>query len=341
MSVRVYYNDNEPFVCAWLRNLIAAGHLPAGDVDERPIEHVQASDLAGYDQCHFFAGIGGWAYALQLAGWGDRPVWTGSCPCQPVSAAGKRKAADDARHLWPEWFRLIRECKPQRIFGEQVANGIGFGWLDLVSTDLEAEAYTVGAIVLGAHSVGAPHIRQRLWFVADTEDADGRCRERGTETGARADRERRGRPTGGGPVGFLDDADRAQFAPRQESASEARDETWLPRPGSGRGVDDVADAERRPPERHGCELGRTASGDQGAAQERERVWPNSWDGCELIACRDGKSRPVPTEPALFPLAHGIPNRVGTLRGAGNAIVPPLAAAFVSAYMDVLGLESQP
>src|SRR3990167_8310376 len=120
----VYYNDNEPFVAAWLRNLIAAGHLPAGDVDERPIQAVQPDDLRGYTQCHFFAGIGGWALALELAEWGDRPVWSGSCPCQPFSAAGKGKAGADERHLWPEWFRLIRECRPERIFGEQVAGAI-------------------------------------------------------------------------------------------------------------------------------------------------------------------------------------------------------------------------
>ena len=90
--MKVYYNDNELFVVQWLRNLIAAGHLPAGDVDERPIQEVQADDLKGYTQCHFFAGIGGWALALQLAGW-DGSVWTGSCPCQPFSTAGKGKAA--------------------------------------------------------------------------------------------------------------------------------------------------------------------------------------------------------------------------------------------------------
>jgi DNA (cytosine-5)-methyltransferase 1 len=174
----VYYNDSEPFVCAWLRNLITAKLLPAGDVDERPIEQVTPDEVRGYTQAHFFAGIGGWPYALQLAGWGDRPVWTGSCPCQPFSAAGKGQAEDDPRHLWPQWFRLIRECRPERIFGEQVANGAGKGWLDVVATDLEAEAYTVGTTVLGAHSAGAPHLRARIWFVADTRcwgDQHGRA----------------------------------------------------------------------------------------------------------------------------------------------------------------------
>ena len=168
MNARAYYNEIEPYPAQWLRNLIAEGLIAPGDVDERSIVDVQPDDLKGYTQCHFFAGIGGWSYALRLAGWpDDRPVWTGSCPCQPFSAAGKGKASSDERHLWPAWFRLIQACRPERVFGEQVEAAIGWGWLDLVYSDLEKEGYTVGAAVLPACGVGAQHIRQRLWFVAN------------------------------------------------------------------------------------------------------------------------------------------------------------------------------
>jgi len=169
-----WYNENDPFAAQWLRNLVAAGHIAPGDVDERDMREVGADEIGRYDQCHFFAGIGGWSLALRLAGWpDDRPVWTGSCPCQPFSTAGKRQGGADDRHLWPHWFNLIRECKPAIIFGEQVEAAIGWGWLDAVCADLEAEGYATGAAVLPACSVGAPHIRQRVWFVADADAA--RC----------------------------------------------------------------------------------------------------------------------------------------------------------------------
>lgn len=164
-----YYNEFDPGAAAWLRELIKLGLIADGEVDERSILDVQPVDLAGFTQCHFFAGIGGWSYALRLAGWpDDQPVWTGSCPCQPFSVAGSGRAFDDERHLWPDWFRLIRECKPSVVFGEQVASKHGIAWLDLVSSNMEEEGYAFGAAVLPACSVGAPHIRQRQWWGANS-----------------------------------------------------------------------------------------------------------------------------------------------------------------------------
>jgi DNA (cytosine-5)-methyltransferase 1 len=184
-----YYNEIDPFAVRWLRNLIAAGHLPDGEVDDRNIEDVKPDDLKGFTQCHFFAGIGGWPYALRLAGWDDaRSVWTGSCPCQSFSIAGKRKGAADDRHLWPVWFRLIQECRPAAIFGEQVSAAITLGWWDAVATDLERAGYAAGACVLGAHSVGAPHLRQRLWWVGDAISAGLQRRDEQDVPGKRGGR---------------------------------------------------------------------------------------------------------------------------------------------------------
>jgi DNA (cytosine-5)-methyltransferase 1 len=165
-----YYNEIDPFAAQWLRNLIAAGHIAAGDVDERSIEDVHPDDLRNYTQCHFFAGIGVWSYALRLAGWpDDRPVWTGSCPCQPFSEAGKGSGFDDERHLWPAFHHLIKERRPPVIFGEQVASKDGLHWYDLVRSDMQGIGYAIGGGIIPAASVGAPHIRKRLFFTANAD----------------------------------------------------------------------------------------------------------------------------------------------------------------------------
>jgi DNA (cytosine-5)-methyltransferase 1 len=163
-----YYNEFEAKTATWLRQLIKDKLIPNGHVDERSITDVSPDDLSGYTQCHFFAGIGGWSKALQIVGWpDDRPVWTGSCPCQPYSSSGRNLGNDDERNLWPHFFRLIKKCRPQHVFGEQVENAVGHQWLDMVHSDLEEEGYTVGATVLGAHSVGADHERQRIYWAAN------------------------------------------------------------------------------------------------------------------------------------------------------------------------------
>lgn len=165
-----YYNEHDPYAAQWLRNLIVAGHISPGDVDERSIEEVKPDDLAGYTQCHFFAGIGVWSLALRRAGWSDdRPVWTGSCPCQPFSIAAvawERKGFDDPRHLSPAWLDLVRECKPRVVLGEQVASKDGIAWLDDIFNNLEGSGYACGAHVLTAAGAGADHIRKRTYFVA-------------------------------------------------------------------------------------------------------------------------------------------------------------------------------
>jgi len=161
-----YYNEIDPFCAQWLRNLMAAGAINQGVVDTRSIEDVTPDDLRGFDQCHFFAGIGVWAYALRNAGLGDRRgLWTGSCPCQPFSAAGKAGGFADERHLWPAFHHLISVCRPSIVLGEQVASKDGLTWLDLVSSDMQGSGYAFGAQDLCGAGFGAPHIRQRLWFV--------------------------------------------------------------------------------------------------------------------------------------------------------------------------------
>jgi DNA (cytosine-5)-methyltransferase 1 len=330
--VTAYYNENDKYCTAWLRNLIAAGHIADGDLDERSIIDVRPSDLRGYTQAHFFAGIGGWSHALRLAGWpDDRLVWTGSCPCQPFSSAGAGKAADDERHLWPAWFSLIRECRPATIFGEQVEAAIGWGWLDAVFADLEAEGYACGAAVLPACAVGAPHIRQRLWFVADA-GGQRAGRDTGNGAGAQGESESKRRSdwidagntsVARGAVGLMADADT-----------------------TGRGLERggwLLDGER-PPQRDDAdgrgelhELGDPAQqlsnggGNARTGWGRELTNASPWRDCDWLPCTDGKARPV--ESGTFPLAHGVSGRVGKLRAYGNAIVPQVASTFIGAYLN--------
>ena len=208
-----YYNEIDPFAADWLRELIRAGHIAPGEVDTRSIEDVAPDDLTGFAQCHFFAGIGTWSYALRRAGWADdRPVWTGSCPCQPFSAAGKRKGTADERHLWPAFFHLIGQCRPVTVFGEQVASCDGLAWFDLVSSDLEGTGYAVGAVDTCAAGFGAPHIRQRLYWVAH---ADGKQLHR-----RRFPKERGGAELadGGGTVGLADAPGKQKYEEQQQSA---------------------------------------------------------------------------------------------------------------------------
>lgn len=288
-----YYNEFDPFAAAWLRELICNGHIPFGVVDDRDIKDVTPADLVGFAQCHFFAGIGGWSLALQLAGWPkDRPVWTGSPPCQPFSSAGKQKGKNDIRHLWPKFFDLIRECRPPVIFGEQVAAAIGHGWFDDLQTDLEAEGYAAGMVVLPACSVGAFHRRDRLFYVADSSgDVDNPISKRRHESG------------------------------NDHSEHDGKFSCTAGKTGV------VADS-TMPEEKRLRSLGISMEPQQKAGRSCD---VDPWQGSVFIRCSDGKTRPV--EPTIQPLAHGVSNRVGILRGAGNAIVPQVAAEVIKAYMS--------
>jgi len=103
-------------------------------------------------------------------------ILTGGFPCQPYSLAGKRKGKEDERHLWPEMLRVIRECAPRYVVGENVRGLVGWNGglvFEEVCADLEAQGYAVQPFVLPACSVGAPHRRDRVWFVAYAHDKGG------------------------------------------------------------------------------------------------------------------------------------------------------------------------
>jgi len=302
-----YYNECDKFAANWLRMLIVNGSIAPGDVDTRSIEDVTARDIIGYTQCHFFAGIGGWSSALRLAGWPDsRPVWTASCPCQPFSAAGKGGGVADERHLWPAAHWLIAQRRPVTIFGEQVASPAGLSWFDTVSADLEDTAYSCRAVDICAAGIGAPHIRQRLYFRADSQF---RGLEQLSDTSRKSSEVFRT---------SIESSECLQSISRyMPSSSECAD--------SSSGI--ASDGELQRSGQHGW-LGETETRSATASGATRGFWGDAdwWHG------RDEKYRPI--EPGLFPLAHGVSGRMGKLRGYGNAIVAPLAAEFIKATEEV-------
>ncbi|MDW4578464.1 DNA cytosine methyltransferase [Atlantibacter hermannii] len=385
MKPVAYYNEIDPFAAQWLRNLIAGGHIAPGEVDERSIEDVTAADLRGFTQCHFFAGIGVWSHSLRLAGWpDDKPVWTGSCPCQPFSAAGKGDGFADERHLWPAFFHLISECRPQHVFGEQVAAGNANAWFDLVQTDLEGVDYAFGLVPFTSAGIGAPHIRERAYWVAQAGSEHESAT--GNQTGLAACRR-------GCAVDGLADAsgERCErFNPLLQRKEPGRNAENLPEttgngPSCGMGNANVSRLERL--SGHDGAAGREGQSGSTAAPgiydgmantaselhnqcdncANERGWSGNaeqnwlggqslrplevngfWRDADWLLCRDGKWRPV--EPGTFPLVDGAAarlgrvesrvarvassNRVGRLKGYGNAINAQAAAAFIRAYMGV-------
>lgn len=337
-----YYNEIDPFAAEWLENLILVGAIAPGEVDRRSIEDVAPSDLKGFTQCHFFAGIGVWSYALRQAGWcDDRPVWTGSCPCQPFSAAGKGTGFDDERHIWPAFHHPITFNAPPVVFGEQVSSADGLAWLDLVQSDMEATAYAFGALDLCAAGVGAPHIRQRTFWMAD---ASLQQPKQLTREGPRRTEGRAGAGDGqvarGGKSRVVDDSHDARFQGYAgDDGGSIGQWEGTQRPVAAPSVSGPLEhADGRPiPVPFGEPQGRNGerpdSPDIDGSAGRPGPTNGHWGNVDWLACRDGKWRPV--EPGTFPLAHGVANRVGALRGYGNSIVSQVAEEFIKVAMEWL------
>jgi DNA (cytosine-5)-methyltransferase 1 len=354
-----YYNEFDPKAAAWIKQLIKNGLIADGEVDERSITEVTADEIRGFTQHHFFAGIGGWSYSLRLAGWADdRPVCTASLPCQPFSVAGAQKGVDDDRHLLPHFIELVKHCNFQTIFGEQVPGAIKHGWLDDLCTEMEREKYAVGSIVLTAAGAGAPHIRQRLYWVADSIDKGSQGRLSGWQ-----DQEREivsGHAGCSGTVGGLSNPENGYGGGEPQLATSNVGESWdkLGRDGSCSGMGNTEHAgqftskESRSdatPIRHSKTGANSTSESEGTSTSRII---SEWTDPDWIYCRDEKYRPVKS--SIEPLANGLPRgmgyssypsepiepdntqeaRVMRLKGYGNAIVPQVAASFIKAFLEI-------
>lgn len=317
----IYANEIDPVACAVLR------HCGMADtVDERSIKLVRPDDVRPFRRAHFFAGAGLWEVACRLAGWpADLPLWSASCPCQPFSAAGKGLGTDDARHLWPDLFRLVDACRPPCIVGEQVAGKAGDAWLDGVCTDLESIGYAVRAVEVPASAVDSPQKRSRNWWVAMADSEGERRREGrpeyelwiGRDSAADAhvpmasadSRGRGGRPEDAqrGALGrdAVEWADGGDLADAENEFGEGPGES---REGSGR--------RELSPRGHDSDGG-----------------PSFWADAYWLDCADGKKRRA--KPDLRLLVDGFPRRTDLWRLAGNAIVAPLAAEILASILDTM------
>lgn len=331
--MNAFYNEIESYAADWLENLCSAGYIANGVVERRSIVDLQPKDVAKFTQAHFFAGIGIWSHALRLAGVPDDfNVWTGSCPCQPFSVAGKGEGVDDERHLWPDWFKLIDQCRPAAVLGEQVASKPGLAWLDAVRTDLEGAGYAFGASDLASAGVGAPHIRQRLYFCAfrlvdSSSSRSGRDARAFSGTEGSTERSVRSfvdEPVSASPIGGLGNNNNK----RLEIEHGVGGVLLGPPPGNS----------REAVERAGASVGATRG---------------FWADADWLPCRDGKWRPVESMSQQmvdgvatglgclravdintpFPLAIGAQSRVGRLRGYGNALCAPLAVEFIRSAFE--------
>jgi DNA (cytosine-5)-methyltransferase 1 len=334
---RALYVEINPYCVEWLRNLIQSGFIADGDIADFSLAHIRPSDLRRYTQVHFCAGIGLWSYALRGAGWPDsRPCWTASLPCQPFSAAGKGDGFADERHLWPEFFHLVEQCRPEIILGEQVASKDGLTWLDLIQSNMEGAGYTFGSVDSCSAGFGAPHIRQRMYWMAHAEHAE-RWSQRSIDCEAhgRDGSGRRGDASwvahAHATVGRTDAAGRydshGNDAGRSQGAGNSK----------GRGescalahanVGHTNAARLQRSRQHGLEpsddilSGERYTGiGHNSAAELARPGPTNgfWRDADWIFCRDGKWRPI--EPGTFPLAHGLPRGMG----AGGAELSRLAS----------------
>ena len=322
-----------------------------------------------------FAGIGGFALGLEATGffrttcfvenepycqavlrhhWPDVPVLgdirdvrredlpdpdpgliCGGFPCQPFSHAGKQRAQDDPRHLWPEMLRLIRECRPDWVIGENVTGLIKLG-LDEVLSDLEGEGYATRTFNIPACAVGAPHIRQRLWIIAHADSqgepdgafdgdarqgqlgfgvADAECEGngRGRVSGSRKDKSENGQRPSNQFVRCSKVVADAASIDGQRSIGQGGC-TRESEAASGDGGGDVADADET-----GCEQQRRSK----SAQEEQTSLGH---GGSLSDAASGGRPEVwwKVEPPVGRVVDGLPNRVPQLRALGNSIIPQIA-----------------
>lgn len=255
-------------------------------------------------------------------------VIVGGYPCMPFSLAGKRRGAEDDRHLWPEVRRLVNEIRPTWCIFENVAGHITMG-LDEVLSDLEAQDYAARPFVIPACGVDAPHRRDRVWIVAHANLSSDRRASRSNEEAygeiPEWDNSRVANQSGK-VFTTLADTNGNDRGRERSTEPQGRD-TRLEHGGSserqpvGQSDEDVADTDSE----RGC--GRDTQG-----QDAENVGQSSKH-------KRNNSRRMETwkpEPSVGRVVNGLPNRTHRIKALGNAVVPQIPEVIGNIIMQIEG-----
>mgnify|MGYP003664933058 CR=1 FL=1 len=247
---------------------------------------------------------------LKADGIDNIDIITGGYPCQPFSVAGNKKGVEDPRHLWPEYFRLIKECRPTWVIGENVAGHIKLG-LDAVQEDLESEGYSLRTFSISASSIGAPHQRERVWTVAYSERNGLLATEKRESIEETIRQQPQGENntfniegTGSIPVSTSDVEDtrrrswREQFTRNKESV--------------GRGTSEKTERSTNSNTTTGSSEGTTTMAN---GNKNKNNW---WH----------------TEPNVGRVADGVPDRTHRLKSLGNAVVPQIPYYIAKSILEV-------
>ena len=240
-------------------------------------------------------------------------IITGGYPCQPFSVAGSQRGEKDKRHLWPEMFRLVKECRPTWVIGENVSGHIKLG-LDTVLEDLESEGYSTRAFSISASSVGANHKRERVWIVGHSQHNGSSSSTKSRSFKETSDNNQEGKNEAGefagtGRSNGGADVEDTRRTLRQGSLFRTENENEIRKENADQFERSSSSSRNGISNTNGSGLQGLGSEHKLRESQKERSfsWERWWE----------------LEPDVGRVANGIPKRVDRLKGLGNSLIPAI------------------